>query len=145
MKTLSSWSTHYSDPGCLSGNSCHDKGMDALAESSDSMVKQLAKALLEQDEDGQSLKDVWTAFRKKELEIEGHAPASGPVPLDPGPLDREVEERKVEVEQVGDKVLKVSFTRFVGRRKTTTEIEVRRGELDDLVKEKAGAAQLLLF
>ena len=85
------------------------------------------------------------ARQKKELEIEGHAPGSGPVPLDPGPLDREVEERKVEVEQVGDKVLKLSFTRFVGRRKTTMEIEVRRGELDDLVKEKEGAAQLLLF
>jgi len=92
-----------------------------------------------------SPKDVWTAFRKKELEMEGHAGGSGPVAVDPGPLAPEVEKRQVKVEQIGDRVLKVAFTRFVGRRKTTTQIEVKQGELDEVMKGKTGPAQLMLF
>jgi SNF2 family DNA or RNA helicase len=115
-----------------------DKGLAALAETSDSMTKQLAKALLEQADDGESLKDVWTAFRKKELEMEGHGGGSGP-------LAPEVEKKQVEVEQIGDRVLKVAFTRFIGRRKATTEIEVKPGELEQMMKGKTGGAQLLLF
>jgi len=122
-----------------------DKGLAALAETSDSMTKQLAKALLEQADDGESLKDVWTAFRKKELEMEGHGGGSGPVPVNPGPPAPGVEKKQVEVEQIGDRVLKVAFTKFIGRKKTTTEIEVKQGELDQMMKGKTGGAQLLLF
>jgi len=121
-----------------------DKGLTALAESSDSMARQLAKALLEQPDDNESLKDVWTAFRKKELEVDGPV-GSGPVAIDPGPQPDDIEKISVEAEQVGDKVLKVSYTQYVGRRKKTTQIEVRKSELDQLLKETTGAVQLLLF
>ena len=40
-----------------------DKGLSALSESSDSMSRQLAKALLEQMADTASLKDLWAAYR----------------------------------------------------------------------------------
>ena len=64
--------------------------------------------------------------------------------MDPGPLVSDVEKKQVETVQVGNKVLKVSYTEHRGRRKKTTEIEVSEAELDQLI-EKAGAAQLLLF
>jgi hypothetical protein len=77
--------------------------------------------------------------------MEGHAGGAGPVAVDPGPLAPQVEKRQVEVEQIGDRVLKVAFTRFVGRRKTTRQIEVKQAELDEMIKEKTGPAQLMLF
>ena len=41
----------------------------------------------------------------------------------------------------------VSFTEYVGRRKKTTRIEVKRSELDKMMKEKDGpvSVQLRLF
>lgn len=121
-----------------------DKGLAAISESSDSMARQLAKALLEQSDDNENLKDVWTAFRKKELEMDGHV-GLGPVSIDPGSRPDDIEKISVEAEQVGDKVLKVSYTQYTGRRKKTIQVEVRKSELDQLVKENTGPIQLLLF
>lgn len=56
-----------------------DKGITALSESSDSMSRQLAKALLEQIDDSGSLKDMWAAFRRKEIQVDCHVSGSKPV------------------------------------------------------------------
>lgn len=49
-----------------------DKGLAALSDTSDSMAKELAKMLLEKAESGvnRSLKDIWAAYRKKEVYVE---------------------------------------------------------------------------
>ena len=53
-----------------------------------------------------------------------------------------------EVEQIGNKVLKVQLTEYVGkRRKKVTHIEVTQAELEKMVKEnnKQVSAQLTMF
>ena len=47
-----------------------DKGLSALSESSDSMTRELARALVEQISFTGSLKDMWAAYRKKEVQID---------------------------------------------------------------------------
>ena len=124
-----------------------DKGLTALSESSDSMTRQLAKALLEQIDDSGSLKDMWAAYRRKEIQVDCNVSGSKPVEVKPDELPDKVEKMSVEVEQIGDKILKVSFTEYVGRRKKTTRIEVKRSELDKMMKEqdRPVSAQLMLF
>jgi len=124
-----------------------DKGLSALSESSDSMTRQLAKALLEQIDDMGSLKDMWAAFRRKEIQVDCNVAVSKPVDVKADKLPDEVEKMSVEAEQIGNKVLKVSFTEYVGRRKKTTRIEVKRSELDKMIKEndKPVSVQLMLF
>jgi len=124
-----------------------DKGLTALSESSDSMTRQLAKALLEQIDDSGSLKDMWAAYRRKEIQVDCNVSGSKPVEVEAADLPVDVEKMSVELEQIGDKVLKVSFTEYVGRRKKTTRIEVKRSELDKMMKEqdRPVSAQLMLF
>ena len=124
-----------------------DKGLSALSESSDSMTRQLAKALLEQIDDSGSLKDMWAAYRRKEIQVDCNVSGSKPVEVKADDLPTNVEKMSVEAEQIGDKVLKVSFTEYVGRRKKTTRIEVKKSELDKMMKEKDGpvSVQLRLF
>ncbi len=50
-------------------------------------------------------------------------------------LPDSVEKMSVEAEQIGDKVIKVTFTEYVGRRKKTTRIEVKQSELDQMIKD----------
>jgi hypothetical protein len=49
-----------------------DKRLAALSKTSDSMAKELAKMLMAKSESGesQSLKDIWAAYRKKEVQVE---------------------------------------------------------------------------
>jgi hypothetical protein len=125
-----------------------DKGLSALSESSDSMTRQLAKALLEQIDDSGSLKDMWAAYRRKEVQVDCNVSGSKAVEVKADELPANVEKMSVEVEQIGDKVLKVSFTEYVGRRKKTTRIEVKRSELDKMMMKKQDrpvSAQLMLF
>jgi hypothetical protein len=62
-------------------------------------------------------------------------------------LPDSVEKMSVEAEQIGDKVIKVSFTEYVGRRKKTTRIEVKQSELDQMIKDTDNpvSVQLMLF
>jgi hypothetical protein len=62
-------------------------------------------------------------------------------------LPDSVEKMTVEAEQIGDKVIKVSFTEYVGRRKKTTRIEVKQSELDQMIKDTDNpvSVQLMLF
>jgi len=122
-----------------------DKGLSALSESSDSMSRQLAKALLEQIEDTGSLKDLWAAYRKKEIRMDCNVSGSTPVEVKIDELPDTVEKMSVEAEQIGDKVIKVSFTEYVGRRKKTTRIEVKQSELDQMMKDKPVSVQLMMF
>ena len=124
-----------------------DKGLSALSESSDSMTRQLAKALLEQIDNSGSLKDMWAAYRRKEVQVDCNVSGSKAVEVKADELPANVEKMSVEVEQIGDKVLKVSFTEYVGRRKKTTRIEVKKSELDKMMKEKdrPSSVQLMMF
>ena len=62
-------------------------------------------------------------------------------------LPDSVAKMSVEAEQIGDKVIKVSFTEYVGRRKKTTRIEVKQSELDQMIKDTDNpvSVQLMLF
>jgi len=124
-----------------------DKGLTALSESSESMTKQLAKALLEQIDDSGSLKDMWAAYRRKEIQVDCNVSGSKFVKVKADDLPDNVDKMSVEAEQIGDKILKVSFTEYVGKRKKTTRIEVKRSELDKMMKDqdRPVSAQLMLF
>ena len=115
-----------------------DKGLSALAESSDSMTRELARALVEQISFTGSLKDMWAAYRKKEVQIDCNVFDTKPVEIDEGDLPIDVEKISVEGEQIGDKVVKVSFIEYVGRRKKVTRIEVKESELDEMIKDGNG-------
>ena len=121
-----------------------DKGLSALSESSDSMTRELARALLEQISFSGSLKDMWAAYRKKEVQVNCNVYDTKPVELKEGELPVNVEKMSVEAEQIGDKVVKVSFIEYVGRRKKVTRIEVKESELDQMIKESDGPITLQL-
>jgi len=53
-------------------------------------------------------------------------------------LPADVDKISVEGEQIGDKVVKVSFIEYVGRRKKVTKIEVKDSELDEMIKKGDG-------
>ena len=135
-----------------------DKGLAALSDTSDSMAKELAKMLLEKAESGdnRSLKDIWAAYRKKEVQVE--------VKMNTGMSDPELETETIseeaekpsgnirksstEIEKIGDRIVKVQFVEYIGKRKKkVTHIEVKEAELDDMLKKAGGAvhAQYSLF
>ena len=62
--------------------------------------------------------------------------------------DQDIKSFSTEAEQIGNKVVKVQFIEFVGRRKKkVTHIEVTQAELADVLKnkEKNAVAQLSMF
>jgi hypothetical protein len=136
-----------------------DKGLAALSETSDSMAKELAKMLIEKSESGDSgtLKDIWADYRKKEVQVEVNInkEISKTMP-EPETISKE-ETRKPtpeikmassEVEKIGDRILKVQFIEYVGKRKKkVTHIEVKEAELDEMLKksDKPVHAQFTLF
>ena len=134
-----------------------DKGLAALSNSSDSMAVELAKVLLEKGETRSSLKDIWSDYRKKEVMVEANMnrnindPEPVTIPLiqdvsfNPDPEIKTVE---TDMDQIGNKVVKVQFVEYLGKRKKkVTHIEVKQSELNDLVKEqdKAVHVQYSLF
>jgi superfamily II DNA or RNA helicase len=134
-----------------------DKGLAALSETSDSLAKELAKMLLEKSGDNRSLKDIWAAYRKKEVYVEVMIATdiSQPVPQqvtiskeerqEPTP---EIIKASCEIEQIGDTVVKVEFVEFIGKRKKkVTHIEVRQSELDEMIKQSncRSGVQFTLF
>ena len=70
-----------------------------------------------------------------------------PIDVEEEKLPAGVEKVSVEAEQIGDKVVKVSFIEYVGRRKKVTKVEVKKSELDEMIKEKGSPAsvQLCMF
>jgi len=136
-----------------------DKGLAALSETSDSMAKELAKMLIEKSESGdnRTLKDIWADYRKKEVQVEMKMSKdiTGPAP-EPETISNE-EARKPtpeiklassEVEKIGDRIVKVQFIEYVGKRKKkVTHIEIKEAELDEMLKksDKPVQAQFSLF
>jgi len=52
-----------------------------------------------------------------------------------------------EVEKIGDRLVKVQFIEYTGKRKKVTHIEVKEAELDEMLKQndKPGGAQFEMF
>ena len=134
-----------------------DKGLAALSETSDSMAKELAKMLIEKSVtgDNRSLKDIWAAYRKKEVQVEVKLGREFSEP-EPETISKEETERpskdikKVssEIEKVGDRIVKVQFVEYTGKRKKkVTHIEVKEAELEEMLKksDKPVQAQFTLF
>ena len=124
-----------------------DKGLSALSESSDSMSRELARALVEQIDDSGTLKDMWAAYRKKEVQVDCNVSKTRPIELKEEGLPPNAEKVSIQAEQIGDKVIKVSFIEYVGRRKKVTRVEVKESELDNMIKDKDNpvSAQLSIF
>jgi hypothetical protein len=136
-----------------------DKGLAALSETSDSMAKELAKMLVEKSEtgDNQSLKDIWAAYRKKEVRVEMKInkdifePEPKPEIISKEETHEATPEIKMasnEVEKIGDRIVKVQFIEYTGKRKKkVTHIEVKEAELDEMFKksDKPVQAQFALF
>jgi hypothetical protein len=132
-----------------------DKGLAALSESSDSMAKELARMLVEKSESAgknHSLKDVWADYRKKEVQVEVKI-SKGITDLEPEPEIIPKEENfqptpdikiaSTEVEKIGDKLVKIEFTEYVGKRKKkVTRIEVTQAELDKMMKDSDRKVQV---
>ena len=128
-----------------------DKGLAALSETSDSITKELAKMLVERSQDNRSLKDLWAAYRKKEVQLECQITEIKPLEVTQEEAPKPEENIKritTEAEQIGTKVVKVQFIEFLGkRRKKVTHIEVTQAELADIMKNKENnaVAQLSMF
>ena len=110
-----------------------------------SMTRELARALVEQIDDSGTLKDMWAAYRKKEVQADCNVSKTRPIEVKEEELPPGAEKMTVEAEQIGDKVVKVSFIEYVGRRKKITRVEVKESELDEMIKEKDKPAQLTMF
>ncbi len=118
-----------------------DKGLSALSETSDSMAIELAKMLVEKSEDNSSLKDIWANYRKKEIQVDVRISKSEAIQADETGEKTitdmpDVKKASIEKERIGDKVVKVSFIEFKGRKKKVTHIEVKNSELDKVLSEK---------
>jgi superfamily II DNA or RNA helicase len=130
-----------------------DKGLAALSETSDSMAKELAKMLTEKSESGlnRSLKDIWADYRKKEVQVEVKLvkDISEPEPK-PETISKEdvseptpdIKKASSEVEKIGDRLVKVQFIEYTGKRKKkVTHIEVKEAELDEMLKNSDNPVQ----
>ena len=129
-----------------------DKGLAALSETSDSITKELAKMLVEKSQDNRSLKDLWAAYRKKEVQLECQITEEKPVEIRKEEVlspEEDIKKVTVEAEQIGHKIVKVHFIEYVGkkRRKKVTHIEVTNAELSDMMKksESPAVAQFSMF
>ena len=136
-----------------------DRGLAALSDSSDSLAKELAKMLIQKSEssDNRNLKDIWASYRKKEVQVEMKMAGEILKPEPEPKLISQKEEHKPapdikkassEVERIGDRIVKVQFTEYSGKRKKkVTHIEVTRDELDKMMQEseKPVRVQFSLF
>ncbi|MBW1666974.1 MAG: DEAD/DEAH box helicase family protein [Deltaproteobacteria bacterium] len=134
-----------------------DKGLAALSETSDSMAKELAKMLIEKSEDNRKLKDIWAQYRKKEVQVELKITKDITEPETelktlskeekdaPGPG---IKKASSEIEKIGDRIVKVQFIEYIGKRKKkVTHIEVKQEDLEDMLKknDRPVQAQFTLF
>ncbi|RJR23290.1 MAG: hypothetical protein C4582_05685, partial [Desulfobacteraceae bacterium] len=130
-----------------------DKGLAALSESSDSMAIELAKMLIDKSRETRSpLKDIWADYRKKEVKAEGAisiSTAPEPVSTEGNTVaSPDITKASNEVERIGDRIVRVQFIEYTGKRKRkVTHIEVREAELDEMLKKRENAiqAQFSLF
>ena len=110
-----------------------------------------------ESDESQSLKDIWAAYRKREIQVEVtidkplSEPEPKPVMISTEKADAPAPEIKMastEVEKIGDRIVKVQFIEYTGKRKRkVTRIEVREDELEEMLKDndKPLQAQFALF
>jgi len=136
-----------------------DKGLAALSETSDSLALELARMLVDKSEDNGSIKDIWADYRRHEARSETvlATPMGQPVPElekvpvknpEPDRLPVGVGSASVELDRIGETLVKVQFVEYVGKRKKkVTHIEVRKEDLDKMIHQVEGEvqAQLCLF
>jgi hypothetical protein len=121
------------------------------------MAQELAKMLIEKSEENLSLKDIWSDYRKKEVQVEMNLGKSISEPeiisetiskdeiIEPIP---QIKRASSEIERIGDRVVKVQFIEYIGKRKKkVTHIEVREADLDEMLlkSEKPIQVQYSLF
>ena len=107
--------------------------------------------------ESQSLRDIWAAYRKKEVQVEVMISQSLTEPeATPEPISKEeavelapeVKKASTEIEKIGDRIVKVQFIEYTGKRKKkVTHIEVKEAELAEMLKQgdKPGQAQFEMF
>jgi len=118
------------------------------------MAKELAKMLVEKSESGEKrgLKDIWADYRKKEVQVEVQISKNitDPQP-EPETIARkqqfeptpDIKKAGCEVSKIGDKLVKIEFTEYIGKRKKkVTRIEVTRAELDEMIKGRDRPVQV---
>lgn len=130
-----------------------DQGLAALSKSSDSIAIELVKMLVEKSGSGKNpcLRDIWADYRKKEIQAEIQLTRET---LDPnskrGTVSREEKHEltpeigkvSLEAEKIGDRVIKVQFIEYTGKRKKkVTHIEVKEDELDDMLSRAGNCVQ----
>ena len=115
--------------------------------------------LIERSESGESrsLKDIWAAYRKKEVQVEVtinkalSEPEPKPETISKHEADEpstEIKKASTEVEKIGDRIVKIQFIEYTGKRKKkVTHIEVKEAELEEMMKsgDRPGQAQFALF
>jgi len=126
-----------------------EDGLMAMTQGED-MSTALAKALVE-GIDVEGAEDIWRKINLKNAELTGKEAVETLIEIDiePGPQPEPEEAPKPEPkEKDPDKVVFVDFVKYMGnkrkRRKKET-IAVTEAELEDMLKEKKGQAQLRLF
>lgn len=127
-----------------------EQGLAAISDTGDSLARELAKALVDRQDDSRELKDLWAAYRKKEVRNE--QPLADPEKMPDQAIDNtavqpDIHSVSVEAERIGDRVIKVEFIEYKGRKKRVTHVEVRQAELDGLLAEagEKASAQFALF
>ena len=140
-----------------------DQGLNAMANiGGNNLAKELAKMLIEnvKYKDG-SLKDLWISYRKSEVKSEqllSNGEINGKPVCQTGntlnienceiPNEDKVLKMESSMEQIGNCIVKVRFTEYVGKRKKkVTHVEVTQDELDKMITEakRPVVAQLSLF
>jgi len=134
-----------------------DKGLAALSETSDSLSRELARMLLEKSSDSRCLKDIWAAYRKKEVHVEVTIATDIKQPLpqqqtiskeeqqEPTP---EISKASCEIEQIGDTIVIIDFIEYTGKRKKkVTHIKVKHSEIDQMINQAGSqvGVQFALF
>lgn len=115
-----------------------DAGLSALAEPSDSMVLELARALAHQVGSTSSAEAVWARLRKRQLEQELTLTAFRPAPA--------VTAVSQTSEQIGDKLLTIDLIeRSAPRKQRVSRIDIQARDLARLLAERAAVAQLTLL
>ncbi len=124
-----------------------EDGLMAMTQGED-MSTALAKALVE-GINVEGAEDIWRKINLKNAELTGKEAVETPVEPEPQPEPEKTPKPKPEPkEKDPDKVVFVDFVKYMGnkrkRRKKET-IAVTEAELEDMLKEKKGQAQLRLF
>lgn len=115
-----------------------DTGLSALADSSDSLVIELARALVDRVGTTESAETVWARLRKRDMEQMLTLTAATPTPR--------VTALSESIERIGDKMLIVDLIEHTHpRRKKVSRLEVKAAELEQLLQERPHLAQLALF